>query len=441
MRFQLHQLAAALHATPIGPDAEVRGATQDSRSVEAGMLFVPIVAARDGHDFVAAAVRAGARGYLTSRGVVAEADATALEVDDTERALRDLGRVARARIGGPVVGITGSVGKTSTKDLCAASFGAGMRTHASARSFNNELGVPLTLANAPDDCEAAIVEMGARGPGHIALLCRIASPTVAIVTAVGAAHLEMFGDLDGVALAKGELVEALPDTGLAVLNADDPRVLAMRHRTTATVLTYGDAGEVRAEQVRLDDDLRPTFDAVTPWGRARLRLGVRGAHNVANALGAIAAAAGSGIGLDAIADALEQAVLSPWRMEVHRGANGLMIINDAYNANPVSMRAGLDALFAAPARRRFAVLGAMAELGSDSVAAHRELGELARARGIEVVAVATDAYGGRVVADAAEAVVTLRALGVGADDVVLVKASRVAALERVAGLLLEDTSS
>ncbi len=437
MRFDVRDLHSPLGATQSGPDTVVRGASQDSRAIEPGMLFVPLVAERDGHDFVAAAVAAGAPAYLTSRGPVDGVPATALVVDDTELALGALGRFARQRLTGPVVGITGSVGKTSTKDLCAAAFAAGFRTHASTRSFNNEIGVPLTLANAPDDTQAAIVEMGARGAGHIAMLCGIASPTVAIVTAVGAAHLETFGDLDGVARAKGELVEALPSTGLAVLNADDHRVAGMRGRTRAHVLTYGAAGEVRAEDVALDDELRPSFVARTPWGPAEVRLAVRGLHNVANALAALGAAVGCGVEPDAAAAALGGARLSPWRMDVQRRADGLVVINDAYNANPVSMRAALDSLAAVPATRRFAALGVMAELGDGAAAAHREIAAYARERGVEVVGVGTDAYDGVAVAGADEAVALLVARGLGAGDAVLVKASRVARLERAASALLQ----
>jgi UDP-N-acetylmuramoyl-tripeptide--D-alanyl-D-alanine ligase len=436
VRFDVRDLLAPLGATQSGPDTVVSGASQDSRAIEPGMLFVPLVADRDGHDFIPAAVAAGSPAYLTARGPVADVAATALEVADTDLALRALGRVARARLTGPVVGITGSVGKTSTKDLCAVAFAAGFRTHASTRSFNNEIGVPLTLVNAPDDTQAAVVEMGARGVGHIAMLCGIASPTVAIVTTVGAAHLETFGDVDGVARAKGELVEAVPSTGLAVLNADDPRVVAMRRRTRAHVLTYGEAGEVRAEDVVLDDELRPSFLARTPWGPAKVRLSVRGLHNVGNALAALAAAVGCGVGLDEAAAALAEARLSPWRMDVQRRDDGLVVINDAYNANPVSMRAALDALAAAPATRRFAALGVMAELGDGTADAHREIAAYAQERGIEVIGVGTAAYGGAVVADVDDAVAALVARGLGAGDAVLVKASRVAGLERAASALL-----
>lgn len=444
MRFPVATLAPVLDAEVVagaGPGTgaaavTVDGATQDSRAVAAGMLFVPIVGERDGHDFVGAAVAAGAAAYLTSRPPQPEVPAPALVVDDTERALRALGAHARRRLVGPVVAITGSVGKTSTKDLCAVAFASHWRTHASTRSFNNEIGVPLTLCNAPDGTEVAVVEMGARGLGHIALLCTIATPTIGIVTAVGAAHLELFGDLDGVARGKGELVESLPADGLAVLNADDPRVLAMRDRTCAAVLTFGAQGDVRARDVVLDHELRPRFVVDTPWGSAPVELGARGVHNVANALAAISAAVHAGAPLEAVAASLAAPVLSPWRMDVQRTPGGAVVINDAYNANPDSMRAALAALAAVPARRRVAVLGHMAELGEGGAEAHRAVAAQADALGIEVLAVGTPDYGTAPVADVDAAVQELTARRLGPHDAVLVKASRVAGLERVAAALL-----
>ena len=378
----------------------------------------------------------GAPAYLTQREPDVAVAATALVVADTAQALRRLGALARHRLTGQVVAITGSVGKTSTKDLCAAAFGAHWRTHASEKSFNNEIGVPLTLANAPDDAEAVVIEMGARGIGHIAELCAIASPRTAIVTTVGAAHLELFGDLDAVARAKGEIVESLPADGLAVLNADDDRVHAMRTRTAAQVITFGDIGDVRAREVVLDTELRPRFTVDTPWGSALVALGARGAHNVSNALAAIAAAVGCGAPLDAVADALAHPRLSPWRMELDRAASGLVVINDAYNANPVSMRAALDALVALPAVRRIAVLGPMAELGPGSADEHRAVAAHARAVGIEVISVGVEHYGGTVVEDIDEALAVLASRALGASDAVLVKASRVGGLEKLASSLL-----
>ncbi len=416
----------------VGDDVVVSGATIDSRSVAGGELFVPIVAARDGHDFIGDAARGGAAAYLTARGPVDTAAAiTAVAVADTAAALLEAGALARARLTGPVVAITGSVGKTTVKDLAAAALESMGPVAASARSFNNELGVPLTLLNAGDDTRVAVVEMGARGPGHIALLCRVARPTVGVVTSVVPAHTELFGSLEAVAVAKGELVEALPASGTAVLNADAPLVAAMAARATATVVTFGvDGGDVRAEGVALDDELRPSFRLVSAWGNAEVRLGVHGAHQVTNALAAAAAALVCGVAVDPVAAGLGAARLSRWRMELVRAPSGARILNDAYNANPTSMQAALRALAALPGENRIAVLGIMAELGAERAAEHRRVGDLARAWGIRVVAVATDMYGGEVVDDVAGAVEAVGA--VGPDDVVLVKASRVVGLEAVA---------
>jgi UDP-N-acetylmuramoyl-tripeptide--D-alanyl-D-alanine ligase len=436
VHFDVGELAGVIDATVVGPARSVDGVTQDSRTLVPGMLFVPLVSARDGHEFIARAVANGAPAYLTERGSDPSLGATALVVSSTARALREIGVLARRRITGHVVAITGSVGKTSTKDLCAAAFAAHWRTHASEKSFNNEIGVPLTLANTPDDAEAVVLEMGARGIGHIAELCAIASPRTAIVTTVAAAHLELFGDIEAVARTKGEIVEALPVDGLAVLNADDVRVYAMRHRTSAKVLTYGRKGDVRSREVTLDAELRPRFTVETPWGSALVHLGARGAHNVMNALAAITAAVGCGAPLDAVADALARPRLSPWRMELGRTTNGAVVLNDAYNANPVSMRAALDALVALAATRRMAVLGPMAELGTGAADAHRVIGEYAGSLGIEVISVGVEHYGGTLVAGIHEALALLAGRDLGAGDAVLVKASRVGGLERVAAALL-----
>ncbi|MCU4184159.1 UDP-N-acetylmuramoyl-tripeptide--D-alanyl-D-alanine ligase [Acidiferrimicrobium sp. IK] len=480
MRWTLQQLADAVHgrieAEPPDPDpAQAYGpVTIDSREVTAGALFVPIVAERDGHQFIDAALQAGAAGYLFVPGHRApghrapghrapghpapghpepgrrepgppasghvERPAAAIAVADTGAALLDLGRAARRRLEGPVVGITGSVGKTSTKDLAAAALGAARRVTASARSFNNELGVPLTLANAADDTEVAVIEMGARGVGHIELLCDIARPTIAVVTAVATVHTEMFGGLDAVARAKGELVESLPPSGSAILNGDDERVSAMAERTDAQVIRYGVAAESRtpgldvvAEQVTLDDDLRARYVLRSPWGSTEVALSVRGAHQVGNSLAAIAVALLVGVDLDAAVGALATAAASPWRMELVTAPSGAQILNDAYNANPTSTAAALQALARLPASRRIAVLGAMAELGPDGPGEHRRIADLAARLGIEVIAVDTPDYGPAPVAGVDGALAAVGELSPG--DAVLVKASRVAGLERLAAEL------
>ena len=415
----------------VGPDVVVTGASIDSRTLAVGELFVPVVAERDGHDFIDDALAAGAAAYLTSKPT---RGATAVEVDDTAAALAELGRYARARFEGPVVGITGSVGKTSVKDMAAAAIGADRPTHASPMSFNNELGVPLTLVNRPESAEAVVVEMGARGKGHIEWLCSLGRPTIGVVTAVGAAHTELFGTVEAVAEAKGELVERLDRTGVAVLNADQPLVAAMAERTEARVLSFGrSSGDVRAADVSLDEGLRPRFWLETPSGRAEVALAVCGEHMVDNALAAAAAALAVGVGVDQIAAGLGTARLSPWRMEVSELPSGAVLINDAYNANPMSMAAALRSLVALDRRRRVAVLGVMAELGDRTAAEHAAIGTLAQELGIAVIPVATADYGPAPVADADAAVAALGPID--ADTAVLVKASRAAGLEAVAAAL------
>ena len=431
MRLRATEVAAATGGTLLGPDAEIEGAAVDSRTLRGGELFVALKAERNGHDFVEAAFEAGAAASLVS----AETPRVpAVLVDDTLRALTSLATAARARIGGTVIGITGSVGKTSTKDLLAAALGRRFRVSASARSFNNELGVPLTVLNTPDDAEALVVEMGARGRGHIASLCAVARPSIGVVTTVGLSHAEFFGTLDDVVRAKGELVESLPAHGTAVLNADVDLVAAMAERTEAQVLTFGlAAADVRAEDVSLDDDLRATFRLHTPWGSAGVRLHIRGHHQVGNALAAAAAALAGGATVDDVAAGLGDARLSPWRMQLERSPSGALILNDAYNANPLSSEAALRALANLPAERRTAVLGIMAELGDVGPAEHARIGALAAELGIRLIAVGAPDYGGEQVASAEEALDRLGPLGPG--DAVLVKGSRAAGLERLADSL------
>ncbi len=414
----------------IGPDVTVDGATQDSRTVGPGQLFVPLVAERDGHDFIDGATANGASLYLSHRAdETPAAGATAVVVDDTMTALTALGRAARARLGGPVVAITGSVGKTSTKDLLSGALGTAFATHAAVGSFNNEIGVPLTLLNTPDDTEVSVVEMGARGIGHIAELCAIATPTVGIVTIVAGAHTGEFGSVDNIAVAKGELVEALPADGLAVLNADNRWTAAMADRTEAAVLTFGTdpAAAVRVRTVELDDELRGTFTLDTEWGVVSARPTTRGAHMATN----VAAAVGTALWLGASVADVEQGIAtsspSPWRMEVHHTPGGGLVINDAYNANPTSMRGALDSLASLARPRKVAVVGYMAELGDEEGADHLAIADYVRAVGAELIPVGTDLYGIEPVDDPIAAVGA-----VAGDTAILVKGSRAAGLETVA---------
>lgn len=430
MKFTASDVARATGGVLVGDDVAIDGVSIDSRALKAAELFVPIVGARDGHDFIDAS-----RGpYLSARDPIG---GTAVVVDDTGAALSDLGSWARTRLGERVVGITGSVGKTTVKDLVAAILRIRFVTAASPGNFNNELGLPLTLLNGPDGADAAVLEMGARGVGHIAMLCEIGRPTIGVVTSVAAVHTEVFGTIDDVARGKSELVVALPASGTAVLNGDDQRCAAMASVTDARVLTYsvGGRGDVVAEGVHFDDELRPTFVARTPWGDVEVRVAVHGVHQVANALAATAAALAAGASLEDVAAGLVRAELSKWRMEFGRTASGALVVNDAYNASPTSVVASLQTVAALPAQRRIAVLGTMAEL-DDAEAAHREVADAAAALGIRVVAVGEPRYGVETVSDIASAIELLSSLDLGEGDVLLVKGSRVAGLERLAEQLV-----
>lgn len=433
MHFRASDVAAATGGTLFGPDVALDGVSFDSRSIVAGQLFVAIVAERDGHEFVPAAHRAGAGASLVQRE---PGSGTSIVVADTAQALLRLGRWGRSRVRGEVVGVTGSVGKTSTKDLARAAIAAGLRTAANERSFNNEQGLPVTILNAPDDTEVLVLEMGMRGFGEIARLCDVGQPTVGIVTRVAAAHTELLGGIDGVARAKAELIDALPGDGTAILNADDPYVAAMAARCAGSVVLFGtgQAANVRVTDLRLDEMARPRFALATPWGTAQVALRVSGKHMALNAAAAVATAVVCGVDLHAAAAAVGAAMMSPWRMEIGRTASGAILINDAYNANPASMRAAIETLATMQVPgRRVAVLGVMAEL-ADPAADHAAIAALLREHGIELIAVGTGLYGVAPVDDPAAAAAAVASLA--GDDALLVKGSRVAGLERLAALLV-----
>lgn len=445
---------AAIVAGTVAGDAttEVVGpAFLDSRSPEPGGLFVALGGEHaDGHDFAAAAVAGGAAAVLGTRPT----GVPTVVVDDPQAALHRLAAdvLRRLRVLQPalrVVAITGSQGKTSAKDMIAAVLSDAAPTVATYQSFNNELGLPLTVLRATPDTRFLVLEMGARGVGHLAELCAIAPPDVSLVLNVGVAHLGEFGSQDAIAQAKGEIVEALGPEGVAVLNLDDPRVAAMAPRTRGRVRTFGrDAGAwLRVDSVELDELGRPAFDLQQGSQRVRVRLHLLGEHQVPNAAAAAAVAVALGLSLEDVATSLGRIrALSPWRMELHERADGLVVVNDAYNANPDSMRAALTTLAAIgrrTGRRTVAVLGEMRELGDSSDQQHREVGRWATELGIDEVIVVgegarpvaetvdTASFHGSV-AEAIEAVVN----NVSGNQVVLVKASRAARLERVADALL-----
>ncbi|GGJ85537.1 UDP-N-acetylmuramoyl-tripeptide--D-alanyl-D-alanine ligase [Pilimelia anulata] len=440
----LADVAAAVGGRLAGADpaAVVTGGVEfDSRRAGPGGLFVAFPGERvDGHDFAPAAVAAGAVAVLAGRELPG---VPAVLVDDPLAALARLARAVVDRLPGlTIVGLTGSSGKTTTKDHVAALLAPVGPTVAAPGSFNNELGHPYTVCRATADTRYLVLELGARGPGHIAYLCGIAPPRIGVVLNVGAAHVGEFGSVDATAAAKGELVAALPADGLAVLNADDPRVRAMAARTAAQVQLVGTAADadIAARDVTLDDRGRAAFTLVTPEGSAPVRLGVAGAHQVGNVLAAAAVARRAGLPLDRLAPALgELRPASSRRMDVFDRADGVTVIDDSYNANPGSMAAALRALAALGAgRRTVAVLGYMAELGHAEADGHADVGRLAAETGVAELVVVGDAAApladaaraapgrpGRVtvVTDQAAAIDHLRAV-LTPRDVVLVKGSR-----------------
>ena len=462
----LAEIAAAvggrLHAAD--PDALVtRPLEFDSRKCEPGGLFLALAGENvDGHEFVDAAVANGAVAAIVTR----EVDAACIVVADGLTALAALATAVSRRLPARFIGITGSSGKTSTKDLVAQLLGRLGPTVAPPGSFNNELGHPYTVLLADEQTRFLVLENSARGIGHIRYLTGIARPDIAVELNVGSAHLGEFGSQQAIAQAKGELVEALPaaaDGGVAILNADDPFVAAMAERTAARVVTYGESNDVdvRADHVVLDDLGRAAFVLHHGDQSAPVVLGLVGGHHVGNALAAAAVALECGMPLPAVAEALSEArAISHWRMELTERDDGVLIINDAYNANPESMRAALKALASVARARRatggrsFAVLGPMAELGADGPAEHDALGRLAvrldvsqliavgeQARPIQHGAALEGSWDGesRWVPDVAAAIALLREL-LRPGDVVLVKASRAASLERVALAIAEDAT-
>lgn len=427
MRFLASEAAGFLGGEPVGPDVEIDGASIDSRTIRPGQLYAPIVAERDGHDFIPAALAAGASAYLTRREPVG---GTAIRVADPAAALLRLGTFARDRVDG-AIGVTGSVGKTTTKDLLAACLASTFATAATAGSLNNELGLPLTLLNAPGGARWVVLEMGAKRVGDVERLAAVARPDVGIVTGVAMAHVQYFGSLDGVARAKGELVAALPATGVAVLNFDDARVRRMAKLGPAPALGYAldAAADVRAEDITLDRDLHPRFRLLSPWGRADVRLALHGAHQVPNALAAATAALWCGVPIEAVADALATSQGSPMRMNVHRHPELPLLVVDCFNAIPASTEAALRSLASLPGERKLALLGLMAELGDESASEHHRLARLADDLGIELVGYETDLYGKPQVAGVDEAVALLRTLT--PTDAALLKASRSVRLDQV----------
>ena len=445
-----------------GADPLVDGpVVTDSREAASGSLYIARIGQeQDGHDFVSAARAQGAVAALTLRPV---ADLPSVVVQDVQAAFVSLAHALVERSPQAVViGITGSSGKTGTKDLLWSVLERHGETVANVGSLNSEVGVPLTICRITPTTAYLVLEMGSRGIGHIEYLTRVAQPQIGVVLNVGTAHVGEFGSREAIARAKAELVQALPATGFAVLNADDPAVWGMASQTRAQVIAVGESAQasVRAADVTLDAQGRASFTLVSDQGTAPVVLGFHGEHHVGNALAVAAVALAVGMPLGEVADALGDArPLSRWRMEVHERADGVTIVNDAYNANPDSMRAALQALAAmGHGRRTWAVLGEMLELGPDSAGEHDAVGRLARRLGISrIVAVGQGAQpihhgaGGKgsggsggestwVVPDT-EAAYQLLVRHLAPGDIVLVKSSRDAGLRWLGDRLVADTGS
>jgi len=440
-RRSLEQLAAELGA----PAFDARGVFidrvgTDSRSARPGELFVAVIGdSVDGNKYVESAIANGASAVLTSRGDVS--GVPRIQCEDTLAALRDLAVIARNDIAVPVIAVTGSSGKTSTKDLLA---GALPNAWASPRSFNNEVGVPLTILGAPEGIDYLVAEVGSRGRGHITYLMPAVRPDVSVITNLGVVHLETFGTTDDLADAKYELIEGLSASGTAVIPAGERRL----HRSfPGRTITFGTeaSSDVHVGEVAIDDSGYPSFDLSADGQRARVVLRVAGAHQALNAAAAVAAGIAVGVDLDTLVAGMRNAVGSAWRMEIHRGR--FTVVNDAYNANPDSMEAALKTVAAMPGRH-VAVLGMMAELGPVEVAEHERIGRLADALGFASVITVGDEPGiARGAGSAArnvpdpEAAHDIVSQIVNDGDVVLVKASRAIGLEQLALQLAEEATA
>ncbi len=458
----MFDLTTLLEATRGGlargnPGGEVifRSGCFDSRQATPECLFFALKGARDGHDFVADALSRGARGAVVSRiPEDAPAEALLVLVPDPLMAIGDVARALRARQPIPAVGITGSVGKTTTKEAAAAALGARHRVLRSPASFNNEIGVPITFLAQEPTHEIAVVEMGFYVPGEIADLCRLVRPRVGVVTAVPhkPVHFSRTPSVEAIARGKAELVEALPPDGVALLNADDARVRVMAERTQAQVILYGSGAdaELRATEVRAGDLDGTRFAVRYHDARAEVRFPIPGAHLVTSALAAIGVALALDVPLEEAAIAVATLERPAHRMSVRR-ADGITVIDDAYNASPAAVAAAL-ALLAQQRARRVAVLGDMLELGALAADAHQEVGALA-ARSAEVligvgelaaIAVHEAKRAGMAQAhaavDAAEALVLLRRT-LRRDDVVLVKGSRALRMEEIVDALVASPAT
>ena len=448
MKLSAEEIAAAMEAEVVaeGELESPRRATIASGDTGPGDLFFGLRGEnRDGGEFAPAAIEAGAWGVVVGHTYTDKLsphtgdnlqDAWVFAVEDPLVAMQALARAWRRALGARVVGVTGSVGKTSVKDIAKALLPG--RVHANRENLNTEIGLPLTILEAPDDTDLLVLEMAMRGAGQIAELAAIAEPEVAVITNVGPVHVELLGSVEAIAAAKAEILDDLPPGGTAVAPVEAGK-LEPHLEPIAQQLRFGPGGDVEATQAKIEDGVTEAL-VRTPLGSQVFHFPFTEAHNLTNALAAIAAGVALGVDLTGMADRAASIGFSRFRGERLELRDGIVLVNDCYNANPVSMRAALDHLAGLGAERTVAVLGEMGELGPGAPGYHREVGEHARAHGIDlVIGVGLPArdYGpDELVADPAEAA-ELLAARLEPGDAVLVKGSRSAGLEAVAEQLVE----
>jgi UDP-N-acetylmuramoyl-tripeptide--D-alanyl-D-alanine ligase len=446
MKRTLGDFARACDGQLHGPDREFRAVSSDTRSLAQGDLFVALRGPRyNANEFVGSALAAGAAGALVeSRQNV---ELPQIVVADTQSALEKAAHAWRSQFDIPVVGVAGSNGKTTAKEMTAAILSAAGDCLATRGNLNNHIGVPLTVLRLEPTHRFAVIEMGANRAGDVAALVVIAHPTVGLITNAGAEHLEGFGDLQGVARAEGEMVAGLDSTATAVINADDEFAAMWRAMTAARVVSFGvrESADFAAHDVRTTvgpEGFLTHFTLISPLGRIPIELHMGGQHNVANALAAAAAATAAGANLKHVAAGLGAVRAVAGRLQFKKAAGGAWLIDDSYNANPSSVRAGIEVL-ASLEGRKWLVLGDMAELGTFSESAHREIGGFARDHGVErlfaigsLAALAVESFG-RGGEWFAEPAALAAALGTAPADVrMLIKGSRVNRLERVVDALV-----
>jgi UDP-N-acetylmuramoyl-tripeptide--D-alanyl-D-alanine ligase len=437
MRFTAADAAHALNASLSGLRSELDdvvcdGVSYDSRTLSPGQLFVAVRGDRDGHEFIADAHSRGASAAMVDHQV--DVSIPQIIVDDTVVALGELAVWSRhnllPKLHDRVVGITGSVGKTSMKDFVRSALAMHYPVvSASSKSLNNDIGLPVTMLNAPEDTDVLVLEMGMRGLHEIKRLCDVAHPSVGVITKIGLAHTERVGGIEGVVRAKSELFESLPATGVAIVNKDDPYANDLMRHANCRVRTFGfdSSADVQGRVIVVDNAGRVKMRVQCDGMSAELTVPVPGVHMATNALGAVAVATTLGVPFHSALHGITEAHLSSDRMHWQPTSSGARLLNDAYNANPTSTEAAIRTLAQVPAARRIAVLGVMAEL-EDAETHHRHVASIAEEAGIEIIAVDTVLYGVPS-CSLQDAVSRLSALG--DDHVILVKGSRVAGLERL----------